>query len=417
MVALLNSIKALRRKRTKELIEDVACFSSGYEWDPKDKAAGIVRGVKILGYESCHGYGYTAEAMKNAASLYEGRAINIDHPERKNLGASRSYRDRFGKLHNVRYVEGKGLFGDLHYNKKHPIAEQFEYDVEHDPSNLGLSHNASGIASADGKFVESITSVRSVDLVADPATNVSLFESKGERRMALKLQKKSGKTKSKQQIMAEFMENLSEHEDLAELLEAAAVAPSDDESPAVETPLQATAKMAAAIFMDESMDVATKRAKIMKLLDLIDETNPTAGADGQSGDAGAEGETPVKESKGEKPRGKFGKPTGNKELVEDTDDIIKRLARLERKEEIRSLCESKKFQPSPVQLKSLMSLEDDSEVEELIESWAGQSNDSSGGLGPKGSVKPKSKPASGNNKFLLEGSKAITDDELKSLLV
>jgi hypothetical protein len=405
---------ALRNKRVKELIEDVASFSPGYEWDAKDKAAGIVRGVKILGYESCHGYGYTAEAMKNAAGLYEGRAINVDHPERKSLGASRSYRDRFGKLHNVRYVEGKGLFGDLHYNKKHAIAEQFEYDVEHDPSNLGLSHNASGVASADGKFVESITNVRSVDLVADPATNVSLFESKGERRMAIKLQKKS---KSKQRLMAEFMESLHEHEDLAELLEAAVAASPDEDGSAMDTPLQATAKMAAAIFMDESMDVAAKRAKILKLLDLIDDAKSTVGADGQSGDTGAEGETSMKESKGEKPSGKLGKSAGSKELVENKDDIAERLARLERKDEIRSFCESKNFQPSPLQLKSLMLLEDDSEVKELIESWAGQSNNLSGSLGPKGFTKPKSKPAGDGNKLLLEGGKAITDDELKSLLV
>jgi hypothetical protein len=144
-----------------------------------DKANGVVRGVKVLGLSSSHGYRYSPDAVRGAAGLYEGKAVNIDHPQdRSKLGASRSYYDRFGKLHNIKYVEGKGLFGDLHYNKKHRAAEQFEYDVEHDPSNLGLSHNASGQATSGGDLVESITEVRSVDLVADPATTMGLFEAR-----------------------------------------------------------------------------------------------------------------------------------------------------------------------------------------------------------------------------------------------
>jgi hypothetical protein len=150
-----------------------------------DKANGIVRGVKILGMRSSHGYRYSPQAVKSAAKLYEGKAVNIDHPnDRTKLAASRSYYDRFGKLHNVHFVEGNGLFGDLHYNKKHRAAEQFEYDVEHDPSNLGLSHNATGRASSGGDFVESIDEVRSVDLVADPATTMGLFEGRSINQSA-----------------------------------------------------------------------------------------------------------------------------------------------------------------------------------------------------------------------------------------
>src|SRR5688500_15526507 len=147
--------------------------STGLGRQRLDRERGVGCGVKVLGPQSAHGYGYKASAMRGAVKLYEGKAVNIDHPEdRKNLGASRSYRDRFGVLRNVRYVEDRGLFGDLHYNRGHQIARQFEWDVEHTPNNLGLSHNATGKPSSDGDFVESIESVRSVDLVADPATNV-----------------------------------------------------------------------------------------------------------------------------------------------------------------------------------------------------------------------------------------------------
>lgn len=405
---------ARRRPRTRELTESV-----GFDSKTRiDKEAGIVRGVKILGPESAHGYRYTQECMRNAVPLYEGKAVNVDHPEdRKKLGASRSYRDRFGKLFNAEYREGKGVFGDFKYNKGHVLAPQFEYDVENDPSNLGLSHNASGVASANGDFVESITHVRSVDLVADPATNVSLFEDKGGSHMALKLKK----NKSRQRLMAEFLEGVSEHEELADLLEAA-TAPDEGASAAADTPLQATAKMAAAVFMDESMDVATKRKKIAKLLDLIDDSL-------QDAEAGAEGEEePVPEGKGAKPAGgKLGKgakpaakPAG-KELAEGgkgDEDLKTRLEYLEAKEEIRDLCESAGFTPSKVQLKSLLALEDEDERKELIESWGEKHGrtPNTQTLGPRGAApagsKPKSKP---QGKELAESK--IDEKELKALLV
>ncbi|MEM0915917.1 MAG: hypothetical protein AAGK09_15080, partial [Planctomycetota bacterium] len=82
---------------------------------------------------------------------------------------------------NVRYVEGRGLYGDLHFNPKHRIAEQFAWDAEHAPANVGLSHNVLAKTSrmGNGTKVDSITRVVSVDVVADPATNRSLYESIG----------------------------------------------------------------------------------------------------------------------------------------------------------------------------------------------------------------------------------------------
>src|SRR5205814_1387894 len=71
-------------------------------------------GVKILGAESVNGRRYTMEALQASVPLYEGMRVNLDHPT-TNPNASRSVRDRFGKLVNVR-KEADGTRGDLRYN-------------------------------------------------------------------------------------------------------------------------------------------------------------------------------------------------------------------------------------------------------------------------------------------------------------
>jgi len=140
-----------------------------------DRERGVISGVKILGLESANGRSYQPQAMADAAKLYEGRPVNVDHVE----GQRRSYRDRIGRLTKIE-LRGDGLYGDLLVNPKHPLTEQLLWDAEHAPENVGLSHDAQGrtIARAGKVIVESIKSVRSVDLVAEPATTKGLFESK-----------------------------------------------------------------------------------------------------------------------------------------------------------------------------------------------------------------------------------------------
>lgn len=148
-----------------------------------DAAAGIIRGVKLLGFESKNGRIYPPQAVRNAVGLYENAKVNINHPE-KGPSQPRTYQDRIGVTKSARIVEGKdgGIFADFHYNPKHPLAEQIAWDAQNNPSSLGFSHNAllkfSGKNSPDGRaVVEAIVNVKSVDLVADPATTRSLFES------------------------------------------------------------------------------------------------------------------------------------------------------------------------------------------------------------------------------------------------
>lgn len=154
------------------------CFIESNGGLTVDRGRGIIHGVKILGLVSENGRRYLPSAVKAATRLYEGIKVNIDHPD--NPGDTRSATDRIGKLVNVHYVEGKGLFGDFEVNAGHPFAEQLFYAAEHMPDIYGMSHNAQGDGEdIDGVFVvNKIVEVRSVDLVADPATTKALNESK-----------------------------------------------------------------------------------------------------------------------------------------------------------------------------------------------------------------------------------------------
>jgi hypothetical protein len=142
-----------------------------------DSAAGIIRGVKLLGLESRNGRRYLPSALAQAAALYEGAKVNVNHPKGSPL-AARDYQDRLGSIRGVRSL-ADGLFGDLHYNPKHALAEQLAWDAVHAPENVGFSHNVEARTSRqDGRtIVEAILKVQSVDLVADPATTRSLYES------------------------------------------------------------------------------------------------------------------------------------------------------------------------------------------------------------------------------------------------
>ena len=159
-----------------------------------DKAAGVIRGVRILGQESRNGRIYTVEAIRGAVSLYEGKHVNYDHPQRGTPDQERQFADRAGWLANVREHDG-GLSGDLHFLKSDPRADKLCEAAERRPESFGLSHNAEGrMVKQDGKtLVEEITRVRSVDIVADPATTRSLFES---------LERKDGELSSEEVVMS-----------------------------------------------------------------------------------------------------------------------------------------------------------------------------------------------------------------------
>jgi hypothetical protein len=142
-----------------------------------DRAAGVIRGVKLLGLTSRNGRRYREDALVEAVGLYEGAKVNINHPKGHPL-APRDYQDRLGVVRGIAYRPGEGLFGDLHFNPNHALSEQLMWDAEHAPQNVGMSHNVLARTKRNGEetVVEAITKVQSIDLVADPATTAGLYE-------------------------------------------------------------------------------------------------------------------------------------------------------------------------------------------------------------------------------------------------
>ena len=146
-----------------------------------DTEAGIIYGVKVLGPRSRNGRIYEDSAIRKALPLYEGVTVNINHvrPDPK-TGAhvERPMQDRWGVLRNVRYKEGS-IYADLHYIKNHPMTAQLVEAAQRFPEIFGLSHDAGGdeqLIDGERRVVE-MYEVKSVDVVADPATNEGLFES------------------------------------------------------------------------------------------------------------------------------------------------------------------------------------------------------------------------------------------------
>ena len=112
-----------------------------------DRDAGVIRAVKILGQSSRNGRIYSPRALQQAAGIYEGVDVNIDHPEIGRPQCKRKFADGFGYLTRVA-LKDDGVYGDLVYLKSHTLAEQVCEAAERMPHQFGLSHNAEGIVAS-----------------------------------------------------------------------------------------------------------------------------------------------------------------------------------------------------------------------------------------------------------------------------
>jgi hypothetical protein len=125
------------------------------------------------------------------------------------------------------------LFGDLHFNPKHALAEQLLWDAEHAPENVGFSHNVLARTARHGEqtLVEAILQVQSVDLVADPATTRGLFEA-AEAAGGSPKNEPAERPDLLEQIREEVQSQLVAISERVEQLEAAL----EDQRPAVARP-------------------------------------------------------------------------------------------------------------------------------------------------------------------------------------
>jgi hypothetical protein len=379
-----------------------------------DREKGIIYGVKVLGRfsgnnhpgtGSTDGTEYTEQAMRGALPLYEGQKVNCDHPDRRNPDKDRSVYDRVGKLRDaeVRFGSGDrqkdGVFANLHLIKSHPMAGPLLDAAESRDLDdcFGMSHNASGVgALRESKYViHEIPVVRSVDVVADAGTVVGLFESK-DTRMAGKNAKKPLTLRKVMEALKVPGARLTQLWEMEGGLLKPDLAPDEQPAPEPDAPPDANTAIAQAIIailQDDGLTPEQKQKKVLQATDLLLGAEPPAQAapapiaDAVEGDDEEEADPAGDAGDGKDPP----PPKKDKQAMES------RLRELERKDQVRDLCESEQFQPSKTQLKALVLLESDADRKALIAELKGAP-------GRKPAVAPRSGPAGGRPTPTLESA-------------
>ncbi len=347
-----------------------------------DREAGVIRGVKVLGRESRNGREYSDRALHEAARLYDGIGVNLNHPDRRETNRERPVEAGFGWLEAAE-VQADGVYADLHYFRTHPQAAILVEAAERNPKRFGLSHNAEGkVARRDGKtIVESIEKVRSVDVVQNPATNAGLFESQ-ERKMS---------TRTVQEVFQEHdgrLTRLFEEGALAGYAGTPVDPPVDPSSGASGDDQVAAAfkSMIGAVLDDAGLDLKSKLSKIRDILKAQDKLTGGEGGAADDSEGPAHG-PPVAESTSD-------------QIPSDpaVRQLRERLDRLETETACRALLEAHRRTCDPTRLKALASLASEEERIQLIESWPERSIAGAAGNHPRPAV---SRP-------LIESGEAVT---------
>ena len=299
-----------------------------------DREAGLIRGVKVLGLQSRNRRSYLPEATRRAVGLYEGAPVYIDHPDPQSTG-TRSFRDRWAILENVRADESGELWGDVKYLKTHPMTETILESAELFPDTFGLSHNAEGEDEMrnGSAVVTEISKVYSVDLVADPATNKGLFE--GVQTMKKKLSEAVAGS-----VLAPVFARLIENEGYDDM-------PGMEMEVSEDTPEAhldaALSLMVQKIIADKSLDMAGKLEQFRKVLEMqaametVSEPSPEMVAEME-------------------------------QMKEENAKMKESLARIESEGKCRELLESLDRDPTPARIKALVACAD-ADRKSIAESW------------------------------------------------
>lgn len=293
-----------------------------------DRDAAVIRGVRILGRSSRNGREYSDAALQQAARLYERLGVNLNHPDRPQADGRRDVEDGFGWLESIN-VRADGVYGDLHYFRAHPRSEMIVEAAVRNPRRFGLSHHAEGrVAQHQGKLVvESIESVRSVDIVQNPATNLGLFESEiptVSRTVRDILQEAGGP-------IAQLIEEASLDSAMSQSVDLPEGAPTDEQA------AFALRSLLVGVLEDEQIDLPMRLHHVARLMDAH---RATTGQD----DFGTN-ESPA------------------------FAELLERIERIEVHAHCRALLESANRFCEPTRLEALASLTTDEERHRLIESW------------------------------------------------
>lgn len=334
--------------------------------DRVDREAGVIYGVRCLGSESRNGRRYSDKALDSATQLYEGMTVYVDH--RKGDGSpNRGLLEEVGVLKSSRKSDG-AVYADLHYLKSHAASEQIIERIERGMP-LGMSHDAEGPVNRDGSetIVEDITHVFSVDIVRNPATNSTLFESVQQeaKPMARKIKKVLEQHSKRIPAAKRLLEMDGDPMEMDMAYEPVAEEPSPEEDVNA-----AIASLVMAILAEE-LTIDEKLAKIEGVLRSA--ANEPAPADAPASDPGDN-------------------PPAEDAVTEEVKQLRQQLARFDRNEAIREACEEIGVSVADLgkdRLELVRSASDNKSARKLIESWAP-------------SLKPRSKPQGVASRRLVE---------------
>jgi hypothetical protein len=148
----------------------------------KVTADSILKDVHLVGFQSSNTvegqkepYRYTAEALKTAveAGIYNGIVIGMDHQTEKDINNKAS--NRIGVTLNSRFIESKGIVGDVKLNPEHPLSKSVIWWAENYPDKMGLSHIAQVKFSESSNSVVSVKKVDIIDFVGNSSTTHGIF--------------------------------------------------------------------------------------------------------------------------------------------------------------------------------------------------------------------------------------------------
>lgn len=340
----------------------------------------------MCGIQSANGRTYPIAVLEAAIPLYEKAACYVNHPA--SADDMRDVRDHVGRFVNVRLAED-GLYGDLEYLAESPYAKTLIETAERMPEQIGCSHNADGEVEPgpDGLVVTRINEVRSVDIVATPATTNGLFEARKRMKLRDLLEAAAGKeTGGKLQTLRKLLEDDGMSDPLAAPVEVAS-----DPDTALSDGFKAGMYSVVDAYVAGDMELGDALNKLKELAKahdkLVGKAEPAAESeDEEAGDD----EEEVKEEGGEYSDKK------------DEKAMEARLLKLERRDATRDLCESLGFTPTKDQLSDLCEIADDKTRRRIAEAFKAAAKTDN-------TTKPRSRGVTGIN----EGrrSASISDAE------
>lgn len=200
-----------------------------------NREAGYIDGVLICGVTSRNGRDYPPHVLARDYARYESAPVNADHGDESTVGR------RLGWFTDVKPGADGRPRGRLNILKSHPLAESVFEAAERNPALFGMSHVAvCGTKRVNGReTVESINKVLSIDLVADPATTKSLYESfQPYTEQPMKLRAYCEQVAAKWPAVAEQLKVVREMDGMDEV-EMPDDMPAVDAAPASDDPVKA----------------------------------------------------------------------------------------------------------------------------------------------------------------------------------